>query len=619
MSANFHLKNLTLTGTGKKPATITFEKGLNVVAGASNTGKTFIFQCLDFMLGGQKQPKPIEESKGYEKIHLVISTTDGQHYTILRNITGGAFQIKQGNINESMPYEAYYEKLSNDPQNISTFLLSLCGLQDIQLKKNANNVKVRLSFRDVAGLCLVDEKTIISEESPIYHSGESVTRTKEQSLFYYFLIGEDATAIAEIEDPKILKNKIAGKIELVEELIQTTQAKLEEYKGQNVEGLEKELEAQYERLNLDYRTSIVEIDQLRNQKVLYYKNIEKLESKKLFNKELLDRFELLDKHYISDRNRLEFISEGSFLLNQLNNVMCPICGSDMNESHTDHLERFKIDNESFEISLGKELGKITLKQTELNQTISQLKEDNSKQQKAITKVKAKIDEIDEKLNNSLTPVSLSLRSRLQILSESKAGLERYKTLKSEIATYSEHLNGLYLLSKKKIETNEEAINHHIKSFNEFSKTVEGVLNDWQFPNITSLTFDTKYKEFDIRINNNPRSTNGKGYRALTYTAFIYGLMKYSLSKGRNHPGFMVFDSPLTTFKERDGAEELSETLSQNVEFAFFDSLAKDVEGQVIIFENKEPNTSLIEKMNYIHFSGQQAIGRPGFFTPGIPS
>lgn len=617
MSNGFFIKSLTVSGVGKKPANIQFEQGLNVVAGASDTGKTFIFQCIDFMLGGQKPPKPIKESIGYEMVTLEIETYDGKTYALQRSITGGPFQIKEGDLKSISPDETFGEKLSNDPKNIVTFLLTLCGLQDVQLRKNAQNVKVRLSFRDIAGLCLIDEKTIISEDSPVYHSGESVTRTKEQSLFYYFLAGKDATSLAETEEPKVLRNKIAGKVEYIRELIQRTQEKLDEYAGQNVEELQEELDSKYELLNLEYRTSMDEIDRLRNQKAIHFRTVEKLESKKLFNKELLDRFELLNKHYVSDRSRLEFISEGSFLINQLNMVNCPICGSEMNETHTDHISKHRNDNANFEESLVQELSKIILKQAELGQTISQLKVDNEKQDKLVQKIRIKIKGIDDALNNSLTPVSKSLRERLQIISESRANLDRYKRLKIEISNYNTHLNSLSELGSKKISVNETDRAEQDKLFIEFCKTVEDLLNEWQYPNITSLVFDTRSTFFDIKVNSSPRSTNGKGYRAITYTAFVYGLMKYAISKKRNHPKFIILDSPLTTFKERDGNQNSIDQLDQNVESAFFNSLAKVEKGeQVIILENKEPEASLIDSMNYIHFSGQKGIGREGFFeTP----
>jgi uncharacterized Zn finger protein (UPF0148 family) len=614
MALGFYIKKLILTGTGKKTAQIEFLTGLNVVAGASDTGKTFIFQCIDFMMGAQTPPKQIEESKGYEKVFLIIGTYSGTVYSLQRNITGGAFQIKQGNEESTAPFEEYGEKLANDSKNISTFLMTLCGLDDVLLKKNANNQKARLSFRDIAGLCLVDESTIITENSPVYHSRESTARTKEQSLFFYFLTGEDAASLVETEDPKLLKSRIAGKIELIKEFIERTQKKLNEFKGLQVEQLEKDLDVQYERLNLEYRTSLSEIDKLRNQRSKLFENIAKLESKILFNKELLARFELLEKHYTSDQKRLEFIAEGSFLFNQLNSVSCPICGTEMKESHKEHLEKFEQENGEFELSLQRELEKITLKQSELSETVSLLRDDVIKQKKSLEKVREKLTEIDDSLSNSLTPVTQSLRTRLIIITEEKANLERYRALKSEFDAYNQQLNDLNAVGTKKVQNNEEAIAAQKQLYLEFCQIVEGILNDWHYPNLTTIAFNNSSKVFDLVLNNNPRGASGKGYRAITYSAFVYGLLKYCQRKNHNHPNFLVLDSPLTTFKARDGRPDNSDEISEDIEFAFFKNLATtNDESQIIVLENKEPNQALMEGMHYIHFSGQKGIGRAGFF------
>ena len=55
------LKKLELFGTGKKDAVLLFHKGLNVITGDSDTGKTYAFQCLNYMLGAEKKPKSIKE------------------------------------------------------------------------------------------------------------------------------------------------------------------------------------------------------------------------------------------------------------------------------------------------------------------------------------------------------------------------------------------------------------------------------------------------------------------------------------------------------------------------------------------------------------------------------
>src|ERR1035437_3474158 len=257
----FYIKTLRVSGNQKIPAEIKFRQGLNVVSGASNTGKSYIFQCIDFLLGARKIPKEIEESKGYTIFELEIESYNKDILTLKRSTIGNRYLIKKGGIDEQLPEVEYFEKLSDDPKNISTLLLSLCGFVDVSLKKNQFE-KIRLSFRDIANLTLVDEQRIITEESPVY-SGESTSKTKEQSLFYFLLTGKDAKDFTEGEDPKILKNKITGKIELVKELINNTQEKLESYKGENTDDLNKAVTQQIDALNLEYTSYLQRIDELK--------------------------------------------------------------------------------------------------------------------------------------------------------------------------------------------------------------------------------------------------------------------------------------------------------------------------------------------------------------------
>ena len=55
----FYISNLHVTGLTNKQAKITFEKGFNVVSGLSDTGKSYIFACINYMLGGSNPPKAI--------------------------------------------------------------------------------------------------------------------------------------------------------------------------------------------------------------------------------------------------------------------------------------------------------------------------------------------------------------------------------------------------------------------------------------------------------------------------------------------------------------------------------------------------------------------------------
>ncbi len=107
----------------------------------------------------------------------------------------------------------------------------------------------------------------------------------------------------------------------------------------------------------------------------------------------------------------------------------------------------------------------------------------------------------------------------------------------------------------------------------------------------------------------PASSNGEGVRAIITSAFVVSLMRYCITHDLPHPGVVLLDSPLTSYKEED-REELGEEVQQ----AFYNNLASAKEkGQVIILENKEPPTEIQQIAMYYHFTRNRVHGRYGFF------
>jgi len=97
------IRHLTFRGLARPPALVSFDAGLNVVFGASNTGKSFIVDTIDFMLGGKGPLRDIPERVGYDRILLAIETIDGQEFTIQRSTNGGAFRVFDGLFSETAP------------------------------------------------------------------------------------------------------------------------------------------------------------------------------------------------------------------------------------------------------------------------------------------------------------------------------------------------------------------------------------------------------------------------------------------------------------------------------------------------------------------------------------
>src|SRR5688500_5860101 len=103
MMNGLRIRFLSFHGPVRETATVEFGPGLNVVFGASNTGKSFIVDTIDFMLGGNRPLRDIPERVGYNQILLAVETLAGEEFTIQRSTDGGAFTVHDGLFSNELP------------------------------------------------------------------------------------------------------------------------------------------------------------------------------------------------------------------------------------------------------------------------------------------------------------------------------------------------------------------------------------------------------------------------------------------------------------------------------------------------------------------------------------
>ena len=77
----FYIEKLVVSGTGHKDSVINFKPGLNLIVGPSNTGKSLIVDCLDYVFGFTPKPdhpsKIVDNNNGYKIISLHLRTSFG--------------------------------------------------------------------------------------------------------------------------------------------------------------------------------------------------------------------------------------------------------------------------------------------------------------------------------------------------------------------------------------------------------------------------------------------------------------------------------------------------------------------------------------------------------------
>jgi len=616
MKSNFgyYISKIQVSGSNMLPAELEFSPGFNVVSGLSNTGKSYAFACINYMLGG-KQPKKIPVSENYFDYFLEIKTYDGKTYTLFRNINDTNYSLKECEIKKFFSTEKVTHlkpKQSTNDENVSTFLLNICGFANLKVKVNSLNKTRNLSFRDVIKYIMVDEERIITEKSPIF-SGQYAQVSVEQSIFNLILTGDDEKELPLIEEPKMFTSRINGQIEFVNSMIENLSDRINNISNSKMNFEPEKINSKLEILKSELLNTTLELESMLNIKREIVNNIEEFSSKKIFQNELIDRFILLKEHYENDLKRLEFITEGENYFRQLSSVLCPLCGGSMDNKHYECLIENENKNVNIIESIEVEVQKIKSKLKDLESTTNEALSEKNFLIGKINKLEEEFKIIEKEIKEKLEPMKLITNSEIDELLKVHAYINEKNLLSNELTKYYEQKNQLVSKLKNKPKPKKEFVETNYEVMKEFCIIIEEMLKKWKYNNLSTVNFNTDPKIYDIDINGIARSANGKGIRAITYSSFVIALMNYCIKFKLPHPKNILLDSPLTSY--RGGNLQLkNEEVNKDMQNSFFEDLSNlEKDRQLIIFDNKEPPKDLIPKINYIHFTGHKNNGRYGFF------
>ncbi len=602
----FRLTRLTLKGSEVADAEVRFTRGLNVVVGPSNTGKTFIAQCVDFMLGRSLTPKKISKAASYDTVFLGLRIGDADEELVLeRSLRGGDFRLHQdgaGVLDLGAKHHADKE------DTVSHFLLGASGLTGKKVRTNQQGKTRTLTFRDIARLVLVHETSVIAELSPIF-SGQYTSRTVESSVFRLLLTGFDDSSVIAKEDPNVSKVRRESQSEIIEELLEQARARVSDF---GVEGEERELHEQLTRLqvSLEEASQALAVEQqsaaaLERARRQAWEGLREVDSRLAVLAELQKRFHLLQEQYASDLHRLESISEAGLRLGQMKEERCPVCGA-LAEHHDVQHQTPHLSFEEVASSCSAEAEKIRTLLTDLKGTLC-----------ANEKEVIRLEEEQQVNARDLERASAQLRESLQ--PRVQVALQKFRDSQSQcdkvghavellerVRELEELVGGIEKVPKRE-RANGPPTEVGADEAEGFSSQVEALLRSWHFPGLERVTFSEK--DQDVVISGQQRATHGKGVRAITHAAFSLALLKYCQSHSKPHPGLVIIDSPLIVYRQPDAGED---NFTVDVKEGFYRSLATEfMHAQVIILENDGPPDDLRSDINFVEFTGTDR-GRRGF-------
>lgn len=154
------IENLSVTGT-KESSHIDFAKNLTIIAGPSDTGKSYIYKCVDYLFGAKNAP--FNSSIGYDTISMKLIKNDG-YIIITRKINDTKINV-ESHINgiES----GNYSRKPNAGKSINHVYCSLLGLpKDYKVPSNEDGKEKRFTWR-VLKDCLMIHEDHTEMEGPV--------------------------------------------------------------------------------------------------------------------------------------------------------------------------------------------------------------------------------------------------------------------------------------------------------------------------------------------------------------------------------------------------------------------------------------------------------------------
>lgn len=612
---SIQLSGLSFLGKDQEQAAIGFDVGANVICGASDTGKSFVLETLDFMLGGTTPPRDLPERQGYESVVLGVSAMNTSN-CLERAVSGGGFRLFPATLEKYQEVEPEgtlkAKHKANSEDNISGWLLARCGLLGKQIRSNKKGNTRSLSFRDLARLVVVQEQEIIKRESP-FLSGQYISATAEKSVLKLLLAGvDDSALVEEVVDDKEHEERVI-KVSLVDEWIYDLKNEIENSNSDR-QLLEKKLK-EVEELIENERNLVAESQSIFDKAVEKRGELSRGKSSVTGRMdeidELLSRFDLLNDHYEVDLQRLASIKESGVLLVHEVAVPCPLCGAQPSEQHLED----DCDGNISQIvdAADAEIRKILRLKDELKETVHSLSSEKTGLTEQLSSLESDYSEAAKQIKEVESPKLGEARMAFSGLIEDRDDVRRFLALfhrLDDLEKQKESLLGSRRDGREKPEVQTDLSKSILQ---EFSSKIESILESWGFPDMGPVYFDESATDFVI--NGKPRGSRGKGLRAITHAAITIGLMDYCLEKNIPHPGFVAIDSPLLSYYEPEGEEDNLQGTDLKERFYNYVS-SDDRQGQIIIIDNEHPPASIDKDISVTVFSKNPDLDRYGFFPIG---
>lgn len=596
-----YFSRVTARGKGKRDSFVDFTPGLNIICGRSNTGKTAIARCIDFVLGKMGEP-PIDEPLGYDQVELLVQAAAGT-IGITRN-----FGKNQVDVKTDIPgvYSGKYNLNHSQSKTtalpvLSDLLLNVIGIPTpCMVIKNIDFKRAPLTLRTFLHMLIFLNNDIGNVKS-VLEPKESIQKTVFFSSLLFLMTGfnfpeqdEQTKKEIRIAEQNAVTRYVNRQISNVAEKKKALQKQMTAFQGIDVEQQMTSLIAVIEQTE-----SAISAALSRRQDLV--QEMSDLQEKVTEAELMKSRYATLKSQYTADIKRLTFIADGEMnrSVHDKNNV-CPFC-----ESHFTPK-----DDETYIESARGELSRILAQMNDLTKAEQSLTEEMNWMSEEMAKLDAEKDSIENLIQQELRPKAEEMRKSL-------AAYKSFLQLKREMSVIDDFAAVWEKdLRNPPVETENVRQYHPREHFDDdFKRLINQyymeILRECSYsPEPTSANFNIS--DFDIEIDGHKKSTHeGQGYTSFVNSVTALTFRHYLAHHGKYYPGFLIIDTPLLGL-DQGVADSAPESMCSGL-FRYF--MNHQEEGQLIIIENSKNLPDLDYEAagaNVITFTKGLTEGRPGF-------
>ncbi len=343
--AGIRISRVHLQGVAK-PYVVDFREAGHVrpcalISGPVSTGKSSVLEFIAYGLGGSSHPQHPEVLKQVTACFLEIASGD-ESFVVRRTVGKSSTQATQynGSLEDVLEGRTYGRlrpiNPAGDPESLSSFLLSLCGLEGVELKEAPTQEESGtdpLSFRDLLWLGYLpnerlDDKNLLFEKTPMK------AIKLRQVIDVVFGVHDDRQAELGNRIKRLEAQLASSRSDL-----QSASRFVEEQEPRSPAELEIELSSALENLQ-SVESRLEEADGLISDSTdfaeeLRYRHSEAAQAASQAGARLRDRETLLQRlaplraQYNDDIRKLRMLVEAHGLFDPLTVLVCPACLSDL--------------------------------------------------------------------------------------------------------------------------------------------------------------------------------------------------------------------------------------------------------------------------------------------------